>query len=795
MTHPTRFRFLGDHSEEHCGCEAVTGVIQRIVSERGIIVGPKDDFDALIVNGEGSMHHGRKNFLAKMHEIRLAQERGKETYLINTVWDSNPGGYDDCLTKLDGFWVRGVASSRDLLERHDLKVPHYIDLSYFADIDRNAQGIDFKQAIVATDVYAPQYGFVWLPKSKIKGWVNIDIRKHTWSSFVASLRTAKILITGRHHGMYAACRARIPFIPVAGNCHKFEDLLESAGVDIPIAKSTADMATLVKWASANRSEYDKLFKWMDKQPQWSFGEAAANAPLAAYEIPPRRTLLQRANDATTRRNYSEACALWQEMLAEYGEQLPYPRNACQAFFGNGEIEIGMEVLARSRAAKPHAIIFPKLLMQFARQQQIWNGRDERQGWWPLLKEAAYQAQWGQMTAFFGLAADAIAEVRAEHSPIMASSVSFFLACKLVSLNLHTYAFELRKRFVVDEAPEWAREQEEILLNALCRQFNGDALKLLEGAERQACWSDPAFRAIVVRYKALFTGPTDDLLQALHCHCEEFPKHAELRELLYSIAGEAGKLDFVKKLYPKDKAALERDAMSLLPLAHYLVVSGLSKSAKLQARSRLFESFQRGRDHLLAMLADGNGSIAVVGNSPVELGRGRGPLIDAHDIVIRFNDFVIDSPYDADYGAKTNVVFQTYAISKQSYAPVKGDDCLLVQRHAFNVFEPRDWEPVLQMAAAGQRFGYFPREAYILAARKLEATPSAGFAVANYMKHLRGALDRSDFFGFSFVDQLSGSQKAHYFSDERPSFIHDWQREAQEFEKLFQSHGDVNSPAA
>ncbi len=795
MTVPTRFRFLGDHSEEHCGCEAVTEVIQTLISQRGMIVGPKDDFDALVVNGEGSMHHGRKNFLSKMHEIRLAQERGKQTYLINTVWDTNPHGYDDCLKRLDGFFVRGVASARDLLERHGLEVPHYIDLSYFAEIDETVKPVDLKQAVVATDVYAPQYGFVWLPKSAVKGWVNIDIRKHSWSSFVASLRTAKILITGRHHGMYAACRARIPFIPIAGNCHKFEDLLESAGVDIPIAQNLSDVATLVKWASANRSEYDKLFAWMDRQPQWTFHDTEVAPPDSAYEIPPRRTLLQRANDATTRRNHAEGSALWQELVAEHGERLPYPRNACQTFFGNGDVEIGMEVLARTRMLKPNSIIFAKLLMQFARHQQIWSGRDDREGWWPWLKEAAYQAQWGQMETFYTLAAKGLAAVLEDHGPVMASSVSFFLACKLVHLNQHMHAFEFRDRNPVADAPDWMRDQEDILLNALCRQFNQKALQLLEGAEQLACWGDPAFRVIVIRYKTLFSGPTEALLKELHQHCKEFPKHVELRELLYSAAGEAGRLGFVKKRFAKEAAALERDALSLLPLAHYLIRNGLSTSAKLKARSNLFAEFQRGRKQLSAILADQNLSIAVVGNSPVELGSRNGSRIDTHDVVIRFNDFIVDPPFDEDYGSKTNILFQTYAISAQSHAQIKSSDCLLAQRHAFNVFEPRDWEPVLKMAGEGQRFAYFPRDAYIFAAKILEATPSAGFAVANYMKRLRGTLNRSDFFGFSFIDQLSGSQKAHYFSDERPSFIHDWQREAVEFEKLFQPDSDAESTAA
>jgi hypothetical protein len=783
MATPTRFLFLGDHGEEHCGCEAVSEVIRKIVCEKGVLVEPKDDFDILVVNGEGSMHHGRRNFLGKMHEIRLAQANGKQTYLVNTVWDTNPRGYDDCLKGLNDFWVRGVASSRDLSERHGLNVRHHIDLSYFADIDESSPCVDLGNGIAVTDVFSPQFGFVWLPRSATKRWTNVDMRKHSWSSFVRSLRTAKLLITGRHHGMYAACRARIPFIPIRGNSHKFEDLLETANSAIPVAENFSDVTSLINWAASNRKAYDELFDWMDRQPRWSFGENSAPDTMA-YAIPPRRSMLQRANDAINRRSFGEASSLWQELLAEKGERLPNPRNACLAFFGNGDVELGMEVLSRTRLQKPSSIIFAKTLMQFARHPTIWLERGDLTGWWPLLKEAAYQARLGDLEAFHALGAQALAEVLDKHDPVMASSVSFFLTCKLVQLNLHMHAFDFRRRHPVDGTPNWVRDQEDVLLNALCRRFDKGALALLSEIQNVECWRDPSLRAVVVRHKTLFSGAPDSLVAEIHAHCKEFPQHAELRELRYSISGEAGQLDFVKTLLPKQKMAVEREALSHLPLAHYLVENGLSKTKELQARSRLFKEFQRGRDELIRTLSDSSLRIAVIGNSPIELGRGRGPIIDGYDVVIRFNDFVVTPPFDADYGTKTDILFQTYEITANSNLQIRQGDCLLVQRHAFHVFGPRDWTPVLQLAAAGQRLGYLPREAYILAAERLEATPSAGFAVASYLRQFRGTIDRADFFGFSFVDQLSGNQKAHYFGDERPSFIHNWGTEALEFEKLF-----------
>lgn len=56
------------------------------------------------------------------------------------------------------------------------------------------------------------------------------------------------------------------------------------------------------------------------------------------------------------------------------------------------------------------------------------------------------------------------------------------------------------------------------------------------------------------------------------------------------------------------------------------------------------------------------SIAIVGNSPCELGKNKGMEIDSHDVVIRFNNFSIDEKYINDYGKKTNVWALTPALN-------------------------------------------------------------------------------------------------------------------------------------
>lgn len=54
------------------------------------------------------------------------------------------------------------------------------------------------------------------------------------------------------------------------------------------------------------------------------------------------------------------------------------------------------------------------------------------------------------------------------------------------------------------------------------------------------------------------------------------------------------------------------------------------------------------------------SIAVVGNGPQELGKGKGYEIDSHDIVIRFNNFNTNG-FEKDYGSKTDIFIRNASV--------------------------------------------------------------------------------------------------------------------------------------
>lgn len=84
-----KVRLIGDHSSYHCGSAAAFSALRAACLKSGALVGSGEDFDILVVNGEGSMHHDSVSCLRKLTEIETALNDGKLVELVNTVWQSN----------------------------------------------------------------------------------------------------------------------------------------------------------------------------------------------------------------------------------------------------------------------------------------------------------------------------------------------------------------------------------------------------------------------------------------------------------------------------------------------------------------------------------------------------------------------------------------------------------------------------------------------------------------------------------------------------------------------------------
>ena len=255
----------GDHSQYHGGSAAVISAIRRMLpdvtfAETG---GP---FDTLIVNGEGSMHHDSAHFVAKMEQLAAAQMLGKKTCLVNAVWQENSGRFDDVLRNLDVLTLRGPASAADMFERHGVAAFHHADLSLFAPIEPREPVVDFGGATVVTDFFNKDFGgFVRSTSGPFSKLPYFNLADYDWSDAIATLATAGAVLTGRHHVMFAAVRARVPFILMDANTHKLADLLDAASAKLPVCKTQSEAVIALNRIKTNRIIYDRLFDWAEKQ--------------------------------------------------------------------------------------------------------------------------------------------------------------------------------------------------------------------------------------------------------------------------------------------------------------------------------------------------------------------------------------------------------------------------------------------------------------------------------------------------------------------------------------------------
>lgn len=177
------------------------------------------------------------------------------------------------------------------------------------------------------------------------------------------------------------------------------------------------------------------------------------------------------------------------------------------------------------------------------------------------------------------------------------------------------------------------------------------------------------------------------------------------------------------------------------------------------------------------------TIAVVGNSPCEQGLGKGKEIDGHDIVIRFNNYVVDDETSVDYGVKENVwalspdlslVFDRSDTAKYDFliTSIVGRECS-AQNMAYYI-KLVEYMP------------FFRMDCQHLAREKMNLIfPSLGMYTLLYLSNLPRLFKSLDIYGFSLTDQYSGSR--HYFTGDpnsaEPMRFHNWPRERSLLDEL------------
>ena len=223
------------------------------------------DADMVVVNGEGTMHSGRPLPMFYINLLADAKRQGKKTYLINTVWQNMPSTpeINESLGQIDYIGVREVLSQQELKDKHGVDSHVHMDLSYNVPVEYEDKG---QHDLVVGKFFSRND---WRPI----GVPTVDIFNDSWHDIVNILRGTRVFVTGRHHELYAACKARCPFVFLQGNTHKNEGLLKTADVEIPYARINAtnnDIRKIASMAYQHMDQYEKLFNFMERHPKLDF---------------------------------------------------------------------------------------------------------------------------------------------------------------------------------------------------------------------------------------------------------------------------------------------------------------------------------------------------------------------------------------------------------------------------------------------------------------------------------------------------------------------------------------------
>lgn len=270
--------FANDCQTYHGGSWAVSQVIRQqleaasheIFNEEDLKVFDKtivSECDAILVNGEGTIHHNGKRASHLLALLRFGQELGKFTALVNTSWFSMGPEFDDVLQNLDHLSVREILSQRELEANHSVKAELHLDLSYDFQTDIGVQAE--KQPVLMTDLYSREFNCAVILNGGARAAVPfINMRKTNWNDTLAIVSKHSCLVTGRFHGLMAALKTRTPFVAYPGKTHKIQGVLETLGGTGFLKLQYKEVFPLALRWKQHKSEYERVFDAAAAMPKW-----------------------------------------------------------------------------------------------------------------------------------------------------------------------------------------------------------------------------------------------------------------------------------------------------------------------------------------------------------------------------------------------------------------------------------------------------------------------------------------------------------------------------------------------
>lgn len=201
---------------------------------------------AVIVNGEGTMHHDGKSASNLFKAAAIAKEMGKKVFLINSVWQENTQ-LSKKLNVFDRVYVRESLSQMEI-EAAGYSADVCPDLSFYkisSNEPRVTKNTDYvfidsvnnkKSRFIARMAlkYRKNFYYMVIPKRKNLGNFLLKLLFAVRGRKLKVLKDHHIsgaIITGRFHAMCFALKYNLPFMVMPSNTHKIEGVLSDVGLN------------------------------------------------------------------------------------------------------------------------------------------------------------------------------------------------------------------------------------------------------------------------------------------------------------------------------------------------------------------------------------------------------------------------------------------------------------------------------------------------------------------------------------------------------------------------------------
>lgn len=268
--------------DRHHGCSRVMTILEEGLRARGGVILATSPLrhawwsdrvmlraiaraEAIVINGEGTLHHGRPAARDLLQIVDCPQAAQKPIYLVNALYQENPHEWGGMLRRLAGVWPRDSHSAAELSQAIGHPVPWMLDLTLCAkspEDPRERQGLVIGDSVdqATSDILArvaAARGATLIPSlqrlKSVQGRTglrlflrHISVRRHearmrrTYSnlriapdpqSYAHLVGSAALHITGRFHGVCFSILTGTPFLAITSNSWKIEALLKDIGLD------------------------------------------------------------------------------------------------------------------------------------------------------------------------------------------------------------------------------------------------------------------------------------------------------------------------------------------------------------------------------------------------------------------------------------------------------------------------------------------------------------------------------------------------------------------------------------